>query len=829
MDSASAMLSFLAGVAIRSAVVALLPLVLLAVFRRRLLASAASRHAVLFLAAAGMIAMAVLQPLLPAIPVRILAAPDAASQPALPAPDLAVGADTPGLHAVTPAAPRVGLGLAAAVDALYLAGLALCLIRLLFGALFTRRLLRAAVPIEADFGAEAFESSWISVPLTVGWLRPRLLLPAGWRDWPSAKLQAVLAHEQNHIRRADWAISLVAALNRSLYWFNPLAWQIERRLSALAEQACDDAALLALGQRESYAQALLDMATAVRTGQGRLVWEAMAMAKGAEVRMRIERILDDTRPIPRGLSRSRWMALAVCSLPLIYFTAALRPAPAQSRESDRLPPAIAELLRARTPLTSSGAAQLEHYLNTAPDDLQAREQLILYYFSTGVREPRIDHIDWLIANHPDSKEASLTSLGITPRASSYNTTADYQHAADLWRQQASARPGDETVLINAGRFFAQPGADPNEAERLFFQASALRPNASPAAGELAKLYANAILATSGDPRFPNENPDFNNRVRSEIENLKDSRIVLMTGLNLLQTARLPKQGETLPPGTLNLAEHPLLAPISELGARLATAARPDGDASPDAMINAARAGVLRGQVVAPGAIAPRQPQAPSADAAAPVPALSPAPPPVSMVPPVYPPLARQARIQGVVAFAVVISGSGQVTKISVLRGHPLLVQAAMDAIRQWVYPSGQAGTFQADVNFALPAGEAAPSQAVGRSPGNFQGAVAGTEPKPAAPERIKVGGNVQSAMLVKHVDPDYPVAAKEAGIQGVVTLAVIIGKDGAVESVTADSGHPALIQAAMDAVRQWQYKPTLLNGDPVEVSTIVTVPFQLNP
>ena len=132
------------------------------------------------------------------------------------------------------------------------------------------------------------------MPLTIG---RKILLPAGWESWDEPKLQAVLAHERTHVRRGDWAIALLAGVTRCIYWFHPLAWWLERRLATLAEQACDDSALL-LVDSQPYAQALLDMAAAVKTAQGRLVWEAMAMAKAAEVRKRIERILDETRQIP---------------------------------------------------------------------------------------------------------------------------------------------------------------------------------------------------------------------------------------------------------------------------------------------------------------------------------------------------------------------------------------------------------------------------------------------------------------------------------------------------------------------------------------------------
>jgi protein TonB len=80
-------------------------------------------------------------------------------------------------------------------------------------------------------------------------------------------------------------------------------------------------------------------------------------------------------------------------------------------------------------------------------------------------------------------------------------------------------------------------------------------------------------------------------------------------------------------------------------------------------------------------------------------------------------------------------------------------------------------------------------------------------------------------MQIVKVQPVYPPLAKQARIQGVVILEAIIGKDGAVSEVKVISGHPLLQQAAIDAVSQWKYKPTLLNGEPVEVVTTVTVNF----
>jgi protein TonB len=100
-------------------------------------------------------------------------------------------------------------------------------------------------------------------------------------------------------------------------------------------------------------------------------------------------------------------------------------------------------------------------------------------------------------------------------------------------------------------------------------------------------------------------------------------------------------------------------------------------------------------------------------------------------------------------------------------------------------------------------------------------------PKAATPQRVKVSGGVTQGLLVRKVNPAYPPLAKQARIQGAVVLQAIIGKDGSIENLHAVSGHPMLIQSAIDAVRQWKYKPYFLNGEPVEVDTTVTVNFTL--
>ena len=107
------------------------------------------------------------------------------------------------------------------------------------------------------------------------------------------------------------------------------------------------------------------------------------------------------------------------------------------------------------------------------------------------------------------------------------------------------------------------------------------------------------------------------------------------------------------------------------------------------------------------------------------------------------------------------------------------------------------------------------------------GSTAAPPPPKVSPKRITVGGNVQAAHLVNRVQPVYPPLARQTRISGTVKLHAIIGKNGAVEQLQVVSGHPLLVQAALDAVRQWRYQPTLLNGEPVEVDTEIDVIFSL--
>src|ERR1700730_5425382 len=140
--------------------------------------------------------------------------------------------------------------------------------------------------------------------------------------------------------------------------------------------------------------------------------------------------------------------------------------------------------------------------------------------------------------------------------------------------------------------------------------------------------------------------------------------------------------------------------------------------------------------------------------------------------------------------------------------------------------------------------EAPPDLGAGGVPGGVPGGIPGGStggvmggilssanaaiPKVATPQRVRVSSGVSTGLLIKKVTPNYPQLAKQARIQGSVVLQAEISKEGTIQNLQLISGHPMLAPAAIEAVKQWRYKPYLLNGEPVAVETQVVVNFSLS-
>lgn len=346
-----AALGLLAEASGRSILLALAVGLVLVVFHVR---SVTARHAAWSAVLGAMLALPVLAGLLPRLGMGVLPAdpggtraeravdvaphvPKVAPMPtvASPAPMVAGPQPTGVAPQPVPVSTSVRFSWPVCGLVVYLAGFAVMLGRLALGFALCRRMVAACGPRDRSGTEDVPESSPLAgrirragvvvqtcratqVPLTVGWLRRRILLPEGWRDWDPARLDAALAHELAHVERRDTLITLIGAINLCVYWFHPLAWLLRRRLASLAEHACDDLAVAWTGQRAEYARHLLDFARSLAGEGARLAGTpALSMADGGDLRSRIGAILDRDRRASRPLGRREVIGIALAGALLV--------------------------------------------------------------------------------------------------------------------------------------------------------------------------------------------------------------------------------------------------------------------------------------------------------------------------------------------------------------------------------------------------------------------------------------------------------------------------------------------------------------------------------
>lgn len=183
------------------------------------------------------------------------------------------------------------------------------LLRLTVGLVLTARIRAQAVRIGASWtgGSDIRTSQAVMAPVTVG---STILLPADFESWSDEKRTAVLLHERAHVARGDFYVQIFAGLHRAVFWFSPMAWWLNDRLAELAEDASDAEAAAGFPYRAEYAAVLLDFAQAPVPSRLKFVPLAVAMARPATVRRRIERVLED-KGLPTMISRGARTATAM--------------------------------------------------------------------------------------------------------------------------------------------------------------------------------------------------------------------------------------------------------------------------------------------------------------------------------------------------------------------------------------------------------------------------------------------------------------------------------------------------------------------------------------
>jgi tetratricopeptide (TPR) repeat protein len=438
----------------------------------------------------------------------------------------------------------------------YAAGVLWLVARLLSGWSLAAAMIRRARrrgPIVGDVAGQVYESSEVTVPMTVGAIRPVIILPVTWKTWDSDTLAAILAHEAAHVRRHDASINFAAHLNRAIFWFHPLAWWLERKLAVTAEHACDEAAARAIGAPGRYAEILVEMADVVRRTRGRLAWQAVGVNGVGLLDRRIDRLLRGDALA--GASRVNKIAAGIgCVLAIATAIACRQQIAASPLRAD---PELAKRLagqaegtrtfEAARDMTQEQADALEQRIALNPEDFDARGQLVTYYRTSSnvawdTKVPGLRrHALWLIAHHP---EHDVDAPPLSPQFDSEGFAA----AKQLWEAHLTRPDVSPHLVYRAARFFAPH--DKPYAEQLILRGMAMDPESAalkarmpPDVGgyewpmQLSSLYAAALRGSESVSGTYNDlrthldkvNSSYAMHVRRKLEATTDAKLLARVG------------------------------------------------------------------------------------------------------------------------------------------------------------------------------------------------------------------------------------------------------------------------------------------------------------
>jgi TonB family protein len=554
--------------------------------------------------------------------------------------------------------------------------------------LAARPLTSPPVPFE-NLGIRWYVSDTISGPVTFGWLRPSILLPSRVCDLPADLREAIACHELVHVRRGDWLFVLVEEAIRGIFWFHPAVWFALSRIQLAREQAVDFEVVRLMGNRERYLDALVAVAAQKferafpRVGyRGSDVAPAPLFLKQRQLAVRVAAVLKE-----KSMSKSRSFAgfATVSSAALIAARLAVwffpLESPAQTPQS--APAAIRAVSPDGPGIEVDPGAPVMHRMGVGrPFGVKTTGTIVL----DATVSPKGEVTDARVISGPDELRRYVLQ-----------SVLQWHYSTD------GGLAPTVRVVVN----FGEAPAPVQSSGGSVVSVSATRSSASDTPTVLK------------DIQISGASPELAQKV----------------------TAALPVHiGDSIHPETMG---------------EILTAAREIDEHFTGTMVSSNSSGV------------------------------------------------REATLR------LMVPGSGPMPQLANERVLPGVPGGVAGGVVGGV-PGGVAGAGQRIVAYRDGAPVIQPDTAA-----------------PSAPQRIRVGGNVQQANLITKVNPVYPPDAKMARIQGVVTLTAVIGREGSVENIEVISGHPLLVPAATDAVKQWVYKPTLLNGNPVEVITQIDVNFTL--
>ena len=618
------------------------------------------------------------------------------------------------------------------------------------------------------------ESTLLDTPTVIGWIKPVVLFPVGALTGLSPyQLEAVLAHELAHIRRHDYAVNVLQHVVETLLFYHPAVWWVSNRIRVEREHSCDELAVNLCGDRIAYARTLASLEEA----RQRRVALGVAATDGDLVG-RVRRLLS---PTPASARPSAGFAMAVVAIALVSVVLvqgqSAQPAPVPSPAAVPLPAPAAML-----PVDLELPTVVEVSMPIATVDTVP---------SLPVPSSGVGVVDALPT--PDLSLPVLTPgrqspvpgvpIGSTVRESIIieATPLDVPPVVEA----TEIRPGPARVVNTAvpqRRVYVPP----------------VYPEAARAEGIVGVVYLAATINSTGDVIDVVAGHPVLHATISASGTVSDVREVSAPAASLIDAAieavRQWKYSPALQDGI------PVAVRLSVTINFVPPPRRTTGVLDPSA-IDVVSSGP-QGAVRIGGAIsAPRQ---------------------LKFVEPIMPAIARAARMSGIVFLEVTLSKTGRVVDTKVIRSAGVLDQAAIDAVQQWEYEPVLLNGQPVEVIMTVTVNFDSPTRTAGlRDPAATEAVLQGQ--RGTSPEPVRIGGAISAPRQLKFVEPIMPAIARAARMSGIVFLEVTLNRNGQVRDVKVTRSAGVLDQAAIDAVRQWEYEPVLLNGQPVEVIVTVTV------
>ena len=605
----------------------------------------------------------------------------------------------------------------------------------------------------AGSGARLLISDDVASPVTFGWRDPVVLLAPDFLSLPAAMQEAILCHELTHVERNDWVFTLAEELVRSVLWFHPAIWWIIGEIQLAREQAVDRAVIETTQARDEYIDALLQVA-GVQGPQADLAPAPMFLRR-RHLKKRITEAMQEKNPAEITQARlvgshaTAFVAMAgICWAAISVFP--LHAAPQIAMDSPGVGVDTNAALVHRTPVSYPSAALAEGIEGTVTVQVRL--------------DANGEVADASIVNGPDALRKSVLQSVLT------------------WHFDKSLALSTHTFSVQ----FTRP-ADPQAGTgQVTFTASGVAPLASPFApvtiinrieiqglSDLASNELRTLLPVREGSLWTDQSLADLQKTATEFDSHLQVSLIHFAYNQV--AVRISPAGLSMAAASAELAT--AKAELATAKTELATAANELSSLSSDVFS------------VGNGVLPPRI---------------------ISKSNPEYPVGLRD--LNGMVRLSTVVGIDGRAQETRVLGSFDSRFnESALAALSRWVFAPGTKN--------GVPVNVRATVEINFRSDG---------PPALSVPPPVRVGPNVQQMNLVSQARPVYPPSAKAARVQGTVRLETTIGKDGSVVDLKAIGGPPLLIQAAIDAVKQWVYKPTLLNGQPTEVLTEIDVNFTLS-